>query len=152
MPATTENKHADYHRIRKSSHPDCVVCDSGNECGLGLKFHITDKGVVEASFPCDVDFQGYAAVLHGGIICTLLDGAMTNCLFAFGYASLTVELKVRFRHPVATGRPATVRAWIASSLRPIHDMEAELIQEGQVMATSKAKFMEKVAAGWFGKG
>jgi hypothetical protein len=31
-------------------------------------------------------------------------------------------------------------------------MEAEVIQDGRVMATAKAKFMEKTAAGWFGKG
>jgi hypothetical protein len=37
-------------------------------------------------------------------------------------------------------------------MSPIHDLEAELIQEGKVMATAKAKFIEQKAAGWFGKG
>ena len=102
-----------------------------------------EDGVVEAAFACQGVFEGYPATLHGGIICTLLDGAMTNCLFAHGHAAVTAELKVRFRHPVLTERPARVRAWIASSLRPLHELAAELVQEEQVMATAHGRFLEK---------
>ena len=44
-----------------------------------------------------------------------------------------------------------VRAWITSSTRPVHELAAELIQDGLVKATAKAKFLEKAAMGWFGK-
>jgi acyl-coenzyme A thioesterase PaaI-like protein len=88
-------------------------------------------------------FEGYPDMLHGGIICALLDGAMTNCLFAHGHAAVTAELKVRFRHPVVTKRPARVRAWIAKTFHPLHEMVAELVQEEQVMATARAKFVER---------
>jgi acyl-coenzyme A thioesterase PaaI-like protein len=152
MPATTNGKHAEYHRIRKSSHPGCLACDPENRQGLGLEFHPTGDGAVEASFSCEKMFQGYPAILHGGIICTALDAAMTNSLFALGSPSLTVEIKVRFRHQVAIGQTATVRGRIVASMPPIHDLEAELIQEGKVMATAKAKFIEQKAVGWFGKG
>ena len=73
---------------------------------------------------------------------------MTNCPFAKGHAAMTAELNVRFRHPVATDRSATVRAWSTAAMRPLHEMAAELIQDGQVKATAKAKFMEKSAIGW----
>ncbi len=152
MPATTNGKHAEYQRIRKSSHPGCLACDPGNSRGLGLEFHLTADGVAEASFRCEKVFQGYPAVLHGGVICTLLDAAMTNCLFALGLPSLTVEIQVRFRHQVATGHAATVRGWAVASMNPIHDMEAELIQNGRVMAKARAKFIEKTASRWFEKG
>jgi acyl-coenzyme A thioesterase PaaI-like protein len=116
-----------------------------------LDFHVANDGVVETSFPCSKVFQGYPAVLHGGVISTLLDGAMTNCLFARGYVAVTAELNVRFRHPVATDNPAIVRAWIISSTAPLHTLTAELIQDGQVKATAKGKFMERSALVWFGK-
>jgi acyl-CoA thioesterase FadM len=64
---------------------------------------------------------------------------------------VTAELQIRFRHPVATDHPATVRAWITCSTRPLHQLEAELIQGDQVKATAKAKFMEKAYMGWFAK-
>ena len=135
--------HAALSALRRHSHPGCFVCGAANGHGLGLEFRLGEDGVVEAAFACQGVFEGYPATLHGGIICTLLDGAMTNCLFAHGHAAVTAELKVRFRHPVLTERPARVRAWIASSLRPLHELAAVLVQEEQVMATGHGRFLEK---------
>ncbi len=151
MPATTERRLSAYHQLRNDSHPGCVVCCPSNGHGLGLVFRVAGDGVVEASFSCDTVFQGYPATLHGGVVSTLLDGAMTNCLFAHGHAAMTVELGVRFRHPVDTDNPALVRAWITSSTRPMHELAGELIQDGQIKATAKARFLEKAAMRWFQK-
>jgi acyl-coenzyme A thioesterase PaaI-like protein len=142
--------HASHRTLRRHSHPDCFVCGPANGHGLGLEFHLGKDGAVEASFACQGVFEGYPATLHGGIICALLDGAMTNCLFACGHAAVTAELKVRFRHPVITERPARVRAWITSSQRPLHEVVAELVQDEQVMATARGKFVEKAARPLFG--
>ena len=65
----------------------------------------------------------------------LLDGAMTNCLFAHGQAAVTAELTVRYRHPVATQRPALLRAWIEESRAPLRVIAAEITQGGQIKAT-----------------
>jgi uncharacterized protein (TIGR00369 family) len=144
-----ECRHASHRRLRRHSHPDCFVCGPANGHGLGLDFQLGPDGAVEASFPCQRVFEGYPATLHGGIICALLDGAMTNCLFAHGHAAVTADLRVRFRHPVITDCPARVRAWIASSLRPLHELVAELIQADQVMATARGKFVEKTGCPLF---
>ena len=146
---TTESSNLTYRQLRNQSHPHCVVCAQGNGLGLGLSFRVCGDGTVEATFSCDDVFQGYSATLHGGVICTLLDGAMTNCLFALGHAAVTAEMQIRFRHPVATGIPATVRGWITSSTSPLHCLAAELLQDGQVVATATGKFLEKSAVGWF---
>jgi acyl-coenzyme A thioesterase PaaI-like protein len=151
MLATTEMRYSAYRQLRNDSHPGCVVCCPSNVHGFGLEFHIVNGSSVEASFSCDKVFRGYPAMLHGGVVSTLLDGAMTNCLFAQGHIAVTVELSVRFRHPVATDNPAMVRAWITSSTRPVHDLAAELIQDGEIKATAKARFLEKVAMDCFGK-
>ena len=34
---------------------------------------------------------------------------MTNCVFAHGWVGVTVDMKVRFWHPVVVGRPTLVR-------------------------------------------
>jgi len=151
MLAITEKQRLAYRQLRKESHPGCVVCCPTNGQGLGLEFRIAQDGAVEASFTCDKVFQGYPATLHGGVISAMLDGAMTNCLFAHGHISMTAELNVRFRQPVATDHPAKVRAWITSSMRPVHELAAELVQDGVVKASAKAKVLEKAAMGWFGK-
>jgi len=114
-----------------------------SQFGLQLEFTVSEDGGVQAAFDCSKTFQGYGGLLHGGVISSLLDGAMTNCLFAHGQQGITGELKVRFRHPVVTDRPAIVRAWIERSIPPFHVLQAELIQDEWVKARATGKFVER---------
>ncbi|MBN2474715.1 MAG: PaaI family thioesterase [Pirellulales bacterium] len=130
-------------RVSNAAHPNCVVCGPDNRFGLQLEFTASEDGGVQAAFDCSKTFQGYPGLIHGGVISALLDGAMTNCLFAHGRQGITGELRVRFRHPVVTNRPATVRAWIDQSTPPLHVLQAELVQEESVKAKATGKFMER---------
>jgi hypothetical protein len=51
----------------------------------------------------------------------------------------------RLEHPVATGRPATVRAWLERDLAPLHLLQAELVQDGIVKAAASANLLEEGA-------
>ena len=132
-------------QTQQAAHAHCIVCGSALESGLGLKFVLCDDGSVEAHFECHRVFQGYDGMLHGGVTSTLLDGAMTNCLFAHGLVAVTAEMTVRFRHPIEVGVALIVRARIIRSQLVLHALEAELIQNGQVKAKAEGKFMEKRA-------
>jgi uncharacterized protein (TIGR00369 family) len=129
----------------RSAHPRCIVCGRDDGYGLGLRFSLRADGGVEAEFACDTHFQGYHGILHGGIIATLLDGAMTHCLFAHGIVALTAEMTVRFRHPVLVGVPALVRAVVADSQPPLHVLHALIFQDGQLKARAVGKFVERRA-------
>ena len=133
---------ADLARIRAQEHANCMVCSSSSKNGLGLQFTVSKDGSVQATFSCDKAFEGYADVLHGGLISCLLDGAMTNCMFAHGYAPVTAELNIRFRHPVVIGQQAMVRARIQRSSSRLHLVEAEVVQNRQVKATTTGKFVK----------
>jgi acyl-coenzyme A thioesterase PaaI-like protein len=128
-----------------SAHAGCVVCGGANERGLRLRYAPADGNGVEAELDCDGSLEGYGGRLHGGIIAAALDGAMTHCLFALGRRAVTAELTVRFKHPVATGRTATVRARIERDLGPLYLLRAELAQDGVVKASAVAKFLEEGA-------
>ena len=132
-------------RTRAQAHPLCIVCGRAQGGGLGLRFSLRDDGSVEARFDCEPIFQGYDGVLHGGLASALLDGAMTNCLFARGVVAVTAELTIRFRRPVEVGRPLIARARVSYVREPLHVVEAELIQDGEVKATAIGKFMETSA-------
>ncbi len=127
--------------VRSLAHANCVVCSSTNEYGLGLSFTSFPDGSVEAVFDCHQVFEGYRNMLHGGIISTLLDGAMTNCMFSHGIHAVTAELNIRFLHPVVCCRSASVRAWITRSTAKLHLLQAEVSQNGQIMATAMGKFV-----------
>ena len=125
------------------SHPHCVVCGDNDALGLGLAFTATDDGAVECHFECSAALQGYTDQLHGGVIALLLDGAMTNCLFAHELSGVTAELTVRFHHPVRTGTAVSVRAWIDHSIARLHYLQAEVTQDGQSKVTASGKFIER---------
>ena len=127
--------------LGQRAHPYCVVCGTSNERGLKLKFTERDDGSIESQFHCEGAFEGYPQQLHGGVIAMLLDGAMTHCLFAQGHTAVTAELTIRYRHPVATNRIASIRAWIEPSNPRLRLVAAELIQDGQSKAVASAKFI-----------
>lgn len=147
MSQTRENRSLAETCLQR--HPQCFACGPANGHGLGLKFHPLADGSVEARFSCDAMFAGYPGMMHGGIICMLLDGAMTNCLFAGGVAAVTVDLQVRFRSPVVLSSPAIVRAWCDPGTPPVHRLSAEVTQGGLVRATGTGRFLEQQAMSWF---
>jgi uncharacterized protein (TIGR00369 family) len=130
--------------MQRQHHPGCLVCGAC-EAGLDLDFNLAEDGAVEATFDCASALQGYPDRLHGGIICTLIDGAMTNCLFAHGLAGVTAELKVRFRRAAVLGKPARVRAHISERLAPLFRLRAEVVQEAAVVASAEGTFVDTAA-------
>jgi len=129
--------------MREQHHRTCPVCGDQNPTnGLHTAFEVRPDGVVEAEVTYGEDKEGYDGHLHGGILAGLLDGAMTNCLFAHGHTALTGELKVRYKRLIATNLPVTVRGWIERSSSRLHVLRAEARQEGQVKATATGKFMD----------
>ena len=88
----TEKGNGVYHETRQEEHPHCIVCGTAIENGLGLEFRALENNAVEATFACQRILEGYPHILHGGVICALLDGAMTNCVFATGnHAAILVS-------------------------------------------------------------
>ena len=146
-PVTTEPTHDAQRETQARAHRNCVVCGAANDRGLRLEFRTSEDGSVQASFDCKKAYEGYANLLHGGVVTALLDGAMTNCLFAHGHPGVTAEITVRFRHPVCIDTPAIVRAWIERCSPPMHVLKAELVQDGQLKATARGKFMDQARLG-----
>jgi uncharacterized protein (TIGR00369 family) len=127
--------------LRVDQHGDCYVCGRGREQGLRLSFHPSADGGVEGCFSCAETFRGYPQQLHGGIICAILDGAMTNCLFANGWTAVTAEMTVRFLRPVMIGRTALVRARVLAAGARLFRLEAQMLQDGATAARATAKFV-----------
>lgn len=128
--------------FRAESHPFCFACSESNPMGLALRYQAEPDGSVSAAFLGHSAIEGYPGLLHGGVIATLLDGAMVNCLFASGLRALTVELRVRYHAPVAAAEPVTLRAWREPSRHGLHHLRAELTQAGTVKIRGEGKFME----------
>lgn len=129
--------------LRARLHPRCVVCSPDNPCGLCLRFTGGADDTVVAEFELDHAVEGYVGWPHGGITSAVLDGAMTNWLFAHGLTGVTAELKVRFRHPVVLGEPAVVTARLKNASHPLYELEAGIIQGGQLKVCAIGRFVHK---------
>jgi acyl-coenzyme A thioesterase PaaI-like protein len=129
--------------LRARLHPHCVVCSPDCPGGLRLRFTAATEDSVVADFQLDRAVEGYVGWPHGGITSAILDGAMTNWLFAHGLTGVTAELNVRFRHPVLLEEPATVTAHLKTALHPLYELEAQIIQHGQLKARATGRFLHK---------
>ena len=128
--------------IQNRLHDTCLLCGSKNPVGLRLEFEVLPDSSLKAEFMSKFMYEGYKGFLHGGVIASLIDSAMTNCLFAHGIAAFTAELDIKYRLPVRCGKKIIVTARIAKSYAPLHMLEAQVFQNGQSAVTATAKFME----------
>lgn len=129
--------------LRTRLHPRCVVCSPDHPGGLCLHFAAGADDTVVAEFELDQAVEGYVGWPHGGITAAVLDGAMTNWLFAHGLTGVTAELKVRFRHPVVLGEPAVVTARLRRVSHPLYELEACITQGGQLKVRAVGRFMHR---------
>lgn len=132
---TTEERLSDGH-----SH--CLFCGSSNPMSLRLAFEALEDGGVKALYTAPPELQGYDGIVHGGILASLLDSAMTHCLFHMGVRALTCDLHVRYLQSVPMGVPLEIRARVLSSRLPVHLLESEVRADGTLMARAEAKFLE----------
>lgn len=143
---TTEVAQESLERTRRSAHARCVACGSRDGHPPRLRFTVAGDGAVEARVPGRAMYEGYAGMLHGGVIATLLDAAMTNCLFAHGHCGVTADLHIRYRHPVESRVACRLRAWIERASQPLFVLRAELKQGNHCKVTAVGKFMARVPA------
>ena len=144
MPATGDtvdvSKTVPGHRPK--SHCNCIVCGNSNPASLGLQFFKLADGSVHGSFKGNTLLQGYAGILHGGIISSLLDAAMAHCLFHHNIEAVTGELNVRFLHPVPCHARLDISARLLQHHGPIYRLESEIHSDNQKLAKATARFME----------
>jgi|GEM_PF-404088 len=129
--------------IRGRVHPYCVACGLSNAEGLRLGFDLSEDGSVSGGFKLGRGYEGYRGVLHGGILSTILDESMANCLFFHGFVAVTADFHVQFRHPVVINEEAIVRAWITDSRSPVHCLQAEIEQDGERKTVARGRFVEQ---------
>lgn len=95
----------------------CVVCGQDNPRGLRIRFEPGDDGSVTAVWDPERCWEGFEGVVHGGIVSTVLDEAMSKAVASAGCEALTAELRVRLRRPVTVGGSYRIRGWIVDRLK-----------------------------------
>ncbi|PJC86713.1 PaaI family thioesterase [Vibrio sp. HA2012] len=133
----------DYYAM-KQSHKGCMVCGLSefNSDSLQLAFNCDSENRVTTRFLVTEQHQGYTGLLHGGMTSTLLDAAMTHCLFSHGIQALTAELVVRFIAPIPLGAELVVSAELTGKRRGIYQLEGMITHGQRLLARATSKFIQ----------
>jgi acyl-coenzyme A thioesterase PaaI-like protein len=116
----------------------CFVCGQKNPIGLKLKFDWDGKEVKTKFTPGEYH-QGWAGLVHGGIISCLLDEAMSYAALYSGVNSLTARMQVRFKRPQPIYEPLAVTGAVTRKTRRLVETRAELrLSDGTLVAEGTA--------------
>lgn len=125
---------------------ECFACGSQHPHGLGLRFVREPGGQVAADWTPSRTWEGFRGIIHGGIVSTVLDEAMSKAVASTGPPSLTCQLEVRFRHSIIPGEALTVRAWVLQRHKRRVRVEAEIRdRDGVERAHGRAIFLTSQA-------
>ena len=120
----------------------CIVCGQENRYGLHIHFVREPDGAISAEWQPTENWEGFKGIVHGGIISTVLDEAMSKAVAAIKCEALTGELRVRFRHHVSAGESLRVRGWVVGKVKRLVKAEATLMAaDGSERAHAWARFL-----------
>ena len=126
--------------IQDNFHQNCFACGSNNGMGLGLKFYRHEDGAVFGNFFADPKYEGYSGIIHGGIIATLLDSAMTHCLLMKGVPALTGRLSIKYSTLIRTGTVVKLEARIVDQSHEMFILQGKALVDGKRVASAEAKY------------
>jgi uncharacterized protein (TIGR00369 family) len=120
----------------------CFACGELNEQGLRLSIH-TDPNGAWTETTLEPRFQGWEAVAHGGIVCTLLDEVMAWAVIGRGTWGVTARLNVAFRRPIPVGGAIRAEGWVVEENRRAQRTAGQVLDPAtrEVLATGDATFM-----------
>jgi len=125
--------------VENDFHQNCFACGPTNGAGLRLKFHKEEDGSVFGDFLADTKFESYSGIVHGGIIATLLDSAITHCLFLKGIPAVTGRLSIKYSIPIRTGSVVRLEAKMVNTFRKLFILEGKALVNGKKAASAVAK-------------
>ena len=130
--------------MRVENDNRCFACGKENPVGLQVNPDITADGrqvKIECTPPGH--FQGWANVIHGGILSTLLDEAITYVgIASFDGPAVTAQLEIRFKKPAMAGDKLIVTAKRVKMSKRLVEVKAHIDSEqGERIVEGSGKVM-----------
>jgi acyl-coenzyme A thioesterase PaaI-like protein len=122
----------------------CFVCGRDNPKGLRIKVkYQPEEMAAETELSLPREYQGWADVIHGGILATLLDEMMAHAVWHFAGPGLTLSMETRFHHPLKPDEPIQVRGVLTTPNGSRRTAEAEITRmaDGKKIASGKSRFL-----------
>ena len=138
MPEAAENLQPLAHDAQNR----CFGCGAANPVGLHLLFSLAEVGTIVCQVTVPDTYEGPNGYLHGGIIATLMDEAMSKAVRAQGFLAMTRNMEVDYLRPVPSGEPLRLEGKVTQNEGRKHWAEARILSaEGTVLAEGKGLFI-----------
>jgi uncharacterized protein (TIGR00369 family) len=126
-----------------SAQNHCFGCGAANATGLRLEFLLAEDGSVVCLPTVPESFEGPPGYVHGGVIATLLDEAMSKSVRARGLKAVTGQMEINYLRPVQSEAPIRLEGRLLQSEGRKHQTEARLLDaRGRILAIAKGVFIE----------
>ena len=122
----------------------CFVCGPRNPLGLNIpiKKH-TEGHTCTFTWTAGPAYQGYAGIVHGGMLSTLLDEAMAHAVMGDDTLAVTADIKIRFHRPAPVGLPLKFIATRVGQRKHLHFARSSVVSpDGTVLAEAEGRFAE----------
>jgi acyl-coenzyme A thioesterase PaaI-like protein len=120
----------------------CFACGQKNPIGLKLQFEFDGDDYV-TSLEVKPEHQGWAGIVHGGLVAIALDEVMARLLWEKQINAITGRLSVRYHKPVKIGEKLSFRGRITRRRPPAVETTAEARNaDGVMIAEAQAVSME----------
>jgi uncharacterized protein (TIGR00369 family) len=121
----------------------CFGCGQANPHGLHLEFLLAADQSVVCVAAVPNTFEGPTGYLHGGIIATLLDEAMSKAIRVRGFTAMTRHMEVDYLRPVPSAATLRLEGRITRDEGRKHWAEANILDaKGILLAQAKGVFIE----------
>ena len=125
----------------------CFGCGPANPSGLHLEFLIEGDGTTVCLVTVPNAFEGHPGYLHGGIIATLLDEAMSKAVRARGLTAMTRQIEIDYLRPVPSCVALRLEGRVLRDDGRKHWTEAKIQNaDGKELAKAKGLFVEVSAS------
>jgi uncharacterized protein (TIGR00369 family) len=141
--STGTKAHGKLTPLAHTAQNRCFGCGPANPVGLHLEFMLAEDGTVVCLASIPDTFEGPRGFVHGGIIATLLDEAMSKAVRSRNVVGMTRHMEVDYKSPVPSRAPIRLEGRVYHHEGRKHWAEASILKaDGTVLAQSKGLFIE----------
>ncbi|MFC2059942.1 PaaI family thioesterase [Chloroflexota bacterium] len=116
----------------------CFGCGGDNPIGLKLSFQWDGKTARTEFTPTKL-YQGWAGLVHGGIIACILDEAMGNAAVLAGMNCVTARMQVQLRRMALVDETLIITSSLTKKTRKLVEAKAAIhLQDGTLIAEGTA--------------
>ena len=123
---------------------DCFICGTENDASLKAEFYNLDDGRVVSLFEAKDIHGGHPGILHGGVICSILDetaGRAMSVLSPGVTGALTVQLDTTFKAVIPTKTQLMAVGWIEEVREKVYIARSQIfLPDGIVAATARGVY------------